>query len=134
MADDGQVVVCLKWVDLRPEVDPLTGASTLDPRFSGASPADWSALEWALRLAGGVDPVTVVSAGPAEAQPMLRTALAAGAANAVRIDTDRSLSSDAVGERNITGAALLGELHQTDHAGEHGVAADLRDDDDHGAG
>jgi electron transfer flavoprotein beta subunit len=77
----------MKWVPLRVEVDPLTGAVAADPRSSGASGADLAALEWGLRLAeawGGE--VLVASAGPTEADGLLREALAAGAARAVRCE------------------------------------------------
>lgn len=79
--------VCLKWVERRPEVDPLTGEIHGDPRTSGASDADLAALEWALRLAEhSGDEVVVVAAGPAQVSPVLVDALAAGAHRAVRID------------------------------------------------
>lgn len=82
-----RILVALKWVALRPEVDPLTGIAHPDPRFSGAGPADTSALEWALRLRdtlGGT--VTAVTVGPAPAEALLRQALAVGADHAMRID------------------------------------------------
>jgi electron transfer flavoprotein beta subunit len=81
------VVAFLKWVDARAEVDRLTGAVVTDPRTSGASDADLAALEWALRLgeARGED-VVAVNAGPSASERMLRDALAAGAARAVRVD------------------------------------------------
>ncbi|HEX6419244.1 MAG TPA: mycofactocin-associated electron transfer flavoprotein beta subunit [Acidimicrobiales bacterium] len=88
---------CLKWVDRRPEVDPLTGAVATDPRTSGASEADAAALEWGLRLgeAWG-DEVVAVTAGPAAAEALLREALAAGAARAVRVDLPAGAPSEAV--------------------------------------
>jgi electron transfer flavoprotein beta subunit len=92
-----RIAACLKRVDTRPEVDLLTGAVHDDPRTSGASPADQAALEWALRCAeawGGE--VLVVSAGPASAEAVLREALAAGAARAVRVDLPPSAPSEAV--------------------------------------
>lgn len=82
-----RILAALKWVALRPEVDPLTGIAHPDPRFSGAGPADTSALEWALRLRdalGGT--VTAVTVGPAPAEALLRQALAVGADHAVRVD------------------------------------------------
>lgn len=82
-----RILVALKWVALRPEVDPLTGIAHPDPRFSGAGPADTSALEWALRLRdalGGT--VTAATVGPAPAESLLRQALAVGADHAVRVD------------------------------------------------
>jgi electron transfer flavoprotein beta subunit len=80
------LAVCLKWVDLRPEVDPLTGSVRTDSRFSGAGPADLAALEWALRLVdrlGGT--VAALTFGPPEAEPMLRDALAVGADRAILV-------------------------------------------------
>jgi len=82
-----RILAALKWVALRPEVDPLTGIAHPDPRFSGAGPADTSALEWALQLRdtlGGT--VTAVTVGPAPAEALLRQALAVGADHAIRVD------------------------------------------------
>ncbi|MEZ5406667.1 MAG: mycofactocin-associated electron transfer flavoprotein beta subunit [Acidimicrobiales bacterium] len=82
-----RILAALKWVALRPEVDPLTGIAHPDPRFSGAGPADTSALEWALRLRdalGGT--VTAVTVGPPPAEALLRQALAVGVDHAVRVD------------------------------------------------
>jgi electron transfer flavoprotein beta subunit len=78
----------MKWVGQRPEIDRATGAvHPGDDRFGGVSPADRAALEWALRCAerwGG--DVVAVSAGPVEADAILRDALAVGATRAIRID------------------------------------------------
>jgi electron transfer flavoprotein beta subunit len=91
------VAVALKWVDRRPEVDPLTGAVQTDPRTSGTSPADDAALEWGLQAAeawGGE--VLAVTAGPPGADAVLRQSLAAGAGRAVRVDLDPATSSEDV--------------------------------------
>jgi electron transfer flavoprotein beta subunit len=91
-----RIGAALKWQPLRLEVDRLTGAVTLDERFMGASDADLAALEWSLRLAeawGGE--VVAACAGPAGADAMLRDALAAGAARAVRCELRGSSSSAA---------------------------------------
>ncbi len=75
------VVACLRHADQRPLVDPLTAAVHVDARAATASPSDWAALEYALRLAeawGGR--VLAVSAGPPGADETLREAAAAGAA------------------------------------------------------
>lgn len=85
---------CLKWAPLRAEVDPLTGAVDVDARFTGVSPADEAALEWALRLAeatGGR--VVAISAGPAGAEAILRDALAAGADDALLVEIAPETSS-----------------------------------------
>ncbi len=91
------VVACLKLVDRRPQVDPLTGEVAVDVRMLGASDADLAALEWALRLgrAWGTD-VLAVSAGPPAAEGMLRDALAAGATSVRRVDLPTSAPSGTV--------------------------------------
>ena len=93
------VAACCKLVDLRVEVDPLSGDVHVAPRSAGMSPADEAALEWALRIAhhtGGS--VVAVSAGPPESEEVLRAALAAGAARAVRVDLARHADSAAVAQ------------------------------------
>jgi len=97
------VAVLLKRVDLRPEVDPLTGAVTHDPH-GGLSAADECALELALRTAEqSGSAVLAVSAGGADAEAVLRKALEAGAARAVRVDLDPAAPSATV-------AAALAEV------------------------
>jgi electron transfer flavoprotein beta subunit len=62
----------------------------------GASEADLAALEWALRLAEAWEgEVVAACAGPAGADAMLRDALAAGAARAVRCELRGSSPSAA---------------------------------------
>jgi electron transfer flavoprotein beta subunit len=79
------VVACMKRVELRAAVDPLTGEVIPDPASAGPSPADTAALEWALRIAEASGAGAVVaSAGGPECDEMLRGAIAAGAARAVR--------------------------------------------------
>jgi electron transfer flavoprotein beta subunit len=101
------VAACVKWVDLRPDIDPLTAGVAHDPRSFGWSAADHAALEWALRLgeAWGVA-VNVLTAGPSGAEVGLRRALAAGAAAAVRVD----LPTDAPSPR--VARALAGPLRR----------------------
>ncbi len=102
-----RIAVAIKWVDIRPGVDPVTGAVHDDGRSAGASPADQAALEWGLRLAeawaaNARDPaatgaeVVAVTAGPVGAEAVLREALAAGATGAVRVDLDDAAPSEAV--------------------------------------
>lgn len=88
-----KLAVCMKWVDTRPEVDPLTGEVAEDRRWFAASRADQSALETALSI---TDKVTVVCAGPAESETMLRDSLAAGAVRAIRVDLDPASDSATV--------------------------------------
>ncbi|RCV50930.1 mycofactocin-associated electron transfer flavoprotein beta subunit [Marinitenerispora sediminis] len=86
-----RVAAALKLVDLRPDVDPLTGvvreSHRRDAHTLGVSPADQAALETALRIAearGGE--VAAVSVGPPAAEAVLREALTVGAARAVRVE------------------------------------------------
>jgi electron transfer flavoprotein beta subunit len=81
------IVVALGWSWLDGNVDPLTGAVSADPRDCGAGPADLAALEHALRLAERWQArVVAATVGPGEADAMLRDALAAGAAEALRVE------------------------------------------------
>jgi electron transfer flavoprotein beta subunit len=85
------IVACLKWVTHPGEPH--------DERFAGLSPADQSALEFALVQAAALgDTVTVVTAGPAAAEKVLRDALACGAHRAIRIDAPAPLSSAEVAD------------------------------------
>lgn len=85
----------MKWVALRPEIDPLTGFVVSDERWEGPSLADQAALEIGLQLGAswGVN-CEVICVGPAAANTMLRDAIAAGASQATRIDTGSSADVD----------------------------------------
>lgn len=73
------IVACMKWVSHPGEPD--------DERFSGMSPADQAALEFALQQADSTgDEVVAVTLGPLGAERVLRDALACGAHRALRID------------------------------------------------
>ncbi|MFM7534925.1 MAG: mycofactocin-associated electron transfer flavoprotein beta subunit [Acidimicrobiales bacterium] len=103
------IVACLKWVDRRPEVDPITGAVHTDARTSGLSAADASALEWALRAAQAWgDEVLALTAGPDAAEGVAREALAAGATRAARVALAPGAPSDSVA------SALAGALERLD--------------------
>ena len=80
-----RIAVCWKWLSLDGEVDT-------DSRWAGVSRADEAALEVALKLADG-DRVTIVCLGPADAEPTLRGAFAAGAQHVVRVDASPELDS-----------------------------------------
>lgn len=82
-----KISVCWKWVSLdgAQHVD-----EHLDERWAGVSAADEAALEVALQIGGDV---TVLCLGPAEADDTLRSALAAGASWAVRVDASTELDS-----------------------------------------
>jgi electron transfer flavoprotein beta subunit len=101
------VAVALKYVDLRPEVDPLTGTVRHDRRSLGLSLADAAALEWALRLGEAWElPVTAITAGPAWAQRVLLDAATFGAARLVRVPAEAGAPSEAVAHAL---APLLGD-------------------------
>lgn len=93
------ILVCLKWVSLRPEIDPLTGEVETDARWSGVSTADQAALELGLEFATtrGTTVLALTVGGP-ESEPALHDALAVGATSAVRIDTPTGMASEAVAE------------------------------------
>lgn len=80
------VAVCMKWVALRPDIDPISGAVSSDERWSGPSLADQAALELALQLGAARNaPVIVLTVGDTTAGAMLIDALACGATSAIRI-------------------------------------------------
>ncbi|MSV84329.1 MAG: hypothetical protein F2864_02355, partial [Actinobacteria bacterium] len=68
------LVACVKWAELRPQIDPLHGSVEASQRSSGFSSSDFAAVESALRLAqswsaqGQPCGVTVLCAGPADAE------------------------------------------------------------------
>ena len=91
------VVALAKWVDLRSEVDPLSGHATHDARTSGFSPADEAALEVALELADGFDlDVRLLCAAPPAATAALGALGASGADEIERVDLRAGASSRVV--------------------------------------
>lgn len=112
------VLVCLKWVSTRTEVDPISGEITIDERFSGISPADSSALEWGLLLSAALGgQVTVATVGPVEAEKTLRDAIACGAGRAVRFDAPSNIASEAT-----AGAlATIGANHRMVVCGDYSI-------------
>ena len=91
------VGVALKWVDLRPEVDPLSGAVVHHPGGFGLSAEDSNALELALRTAEQWGArVVAATVGPPGAEAVLHTALAAGAAAAIRVEDSEGGDVDSV--------------------------------------
>ena len=85
------IVACLKWVTHPGEPN--------DARFAGLSPADQSALEFALAqsAATGIE-VSVVTVGPPAAESVLRDAMACGAHHAIRVHAPAALTSAQVAE------------------------------------
>ena len=81
------VVVCLRHAAARPDVDLLTGAVRPPVHGAGPAPAELAALELGLRFAEAwPGRVLAVTAGPPAAEATLRDALAAGAAEVLRVD------------------------------------------------
>ncbi|WP_205660571.1 mycofactocin-associated electron transfer flavoprotein beta subunit [Amycolatopsis antarctica] len=124
------IVAALRWVDLSPRVDPLTGAVHTGTPTSGLTAADECALEHALRLAEAMDGDCVaVTAGPEAADTVLRRALAAGASSAWRAPLAESALDD--GRRAATALAGLVRAHCGepsyvlcgDHSADRGTGA-----------
>ena len=111
------IVAALSWSWRETEVDPLTGELRANRRDRGPSGAELAALEHALRL-GERWPARVVAASvaPAEADEMLRDALAAGAAHALRVESASSAAgprpAGLVGGEQESAAALAAALRQ----------------------
>ena len=107
------VAACLRVGDLRPRVDPVSGAVVRDGLGIGISAADAAALEHAFRLAGAWSgQVVVVAAAPASADPLLREIGALGA-TVVRVAASEPASdigyAEALGsdERTEAGAVAV---------------------------
>lgn len=95
--DRPRLVVCLKWVPTRVEIDRLTGAVVTDERFAGISAADAMALEMAMRTAESSPhgcSVEAVTVGGQPADGALRIALGVGAASAIRVDWSGAAEAD----------------------------------------
>ena len=111
MSGLGFIAAALKWVDLRPDVDPLAGTVRHDDRTAGFSLADAAALEWALRLGEAWQlPVTAITAGPPGAQAVLRDAAAFGPRRLVLVTADIDAPSEAIAEALaplLDGAAVV---------------------------
>jgi electron transfer flavoprotein beta subunit len=111
MSEPGFVAVALKWVDLRPDVDPLAGTVRHDDRTSGFSLADAAALECALLLGEAWQlPVAAITAGPPGARAVLRDAAALGARRMVLVTADIDAPSEAIAEALaplLDGAAVV---------------------------
>ena len=96
--DGPMVVACIRIGDLRPRVDPLTGAVVRDQLGAGLSPADAAAIEHAFRIAEAWSGyVVVVTAAPPSADPWLRDAVALGA-TPLRISVGDPLSDQGYAE------------------------------------
>lgn len=117
------IAACVKWTDLRPEVDRVHGTVHHGTAGYGFSEADRAAVEVALRLAEAWDgEVAVVCAGPADAAVGLRAFLAAGAHRAVRVDSGSDRPSEA------TAAVLAPVLSDADLGAQVVVCGDYSAD------
>lgn len=122
------IAACVKWVDLRPEVDPLHGTVHTSDRTGGFSAADAAAVEVALRLADEWGAATaVVCAGAPVAAPRLRELLAAGVGRVVRVDWDAGHPGQE------TAAALAPVLSAADLAADLVLCGDHSSDRGSGA-
>jgi electron transfer flavoprotein beta subunit len=111
------IVAAMGWSWQEAEVDPLTGAVSADRRDLRPSQSELAALEHALRLAQRWDAhVVVATVAPGEADAMLRNALAAGAAEALRVQPAGGAAgpqpADLVGGGQESAAALAAALRQ----------------------
>src|SRR5215469_9072946 len=111
------IVAALSWSWRETEVDPLTGALRANRRDRGPSGAELAALEHALRLAERWSAqVVAASVAPAEADEMLRDALAVGAAHALRVAPASSAAgprpAGLIGGEQESAAALGAALRQ----------------------
>ena len=93
------VAACVKWVDLRPDVDPVHGNVTPSARGGGFSPADRAAVEVALRLAEAWGAGTaLVCAGPPESDAGLLQLATSGIDRVVRVDQSADQPSAVVAD------------------------------------
>lgn len=111
------IVAALSWSWRETEVDPLTGATRANLRDRGPNVPELAALEHALRLAERWDAqVVAASVAPAEADEMLRDALAVGAAQALRVEPARWMARPRpvglVGGERESAVALAAALRQ----------------------
>src|SRR6266568_3373286 len=111
------IVAALSWSWRETEVDPLTGAVRPNHRDRGPNGSELAALEHALRLGEKWDAqVVAASVAPADADEMLRDALAAGAAQALRVQpagwTAGPRPAGLVGGEQESAAAFAAALRQ----------------------
>ena len=125
------IVAALSWSWRETEVDPLTGAVTANRSDRGPNSSELAALEYALRLGEKWDArVVAASVAPAEADEMLRDALAAGAAQALRVEPAgrRPRPAGLVGGEQESAAAFAAALRQHVGAPDLVLCGDLAAD------
>jgi len=109
------VAVLLRPADLRPAVDPLTGAVRTDPSTTALAPAEAAALELGLRLAGDWGgTVVAVVAGPATDDGPLAEVAALGV-RVVRVDwpAEGPFIDDVAGDERELARVLVAALATT---------------------
>jgi electron transfer flavoprotein beta subunit len=108
-------VACVRYTDLRPDVDLLTGAITRDVHRAGLSAADEAAAEHALQIAEAWSArVLVVTAGPNAADGPLREIMALGCdvlripwpADGGELGSDHGLADDVGGDERAAARAV----------------------------
>jgi electron transfer flavoprotein beta subunit len=109
-----QIVVALSWSWQRVRVDPLSGNLDADARDRGSNAAELAALEHGLRLAEELNGrVLALTVGPAAAEDILRTALASGAHEAIRVHRDDHLEPGSLAHNGAdTARAIASALRQ----------------------
>jgi electron transfer flavoprotein beta subunit len=113
--DGPLVVACLRITDLRPEVDPLTGAVTRDAQGNGLSAADAAALELSLRIAGvWSGQVVALAVGPPSIHPVLRDVAALGATvlrvSPEAVDPDRGYAAELADDEQRLARTIVASL------------------------
>ena len=113
------IAACVKWTDLRPEIDPLAGTVDHANHGAGFSESDRATVEVALRLGESWgQPVLVACVGPVAADDGLREMLSTGVDRVVRIDGDGTECSQDVADRlavMLVGEAAGGSGAATPH-------------------
>ncbi len=109
------VVACLRITDLRPEVDPLTGAVARDAQGNGLSAADAAALELSLRIAGvWSGRVVALAVGPPAIDPVLRDVAALGVTvlrvSPETVDPDRGYAAELADDEQRLARTIVASL------------------------
>lgn len=114
------IVAALSFAMPRTEIDPLTGAVSVEERFDALPAAEAAALEHALRLAHELHgKALAVTIGGRATEEGLRSALAVGADEALRVapaETRQAEPASFVGNSAATAATLAAALRSTGHS------------------
>jgi electron transfer flavoprotein beta subunit len=116
----GDVVAAVRYANLRPSVNPLTGDVVVDSFGYGLSGADERALEFALRFAETTGRRCVaITAGPAAAESVLRMALSCGADLAIRVAAEDDFSGAVTAKSLVHAWRLQGVEPDVVLCGDH---------------